>query len=156
MIGFIAGAGIIVRNSIILVDFIELKLREGMPLAAAVEEAGVVRFRPMVLTAAAVLVGSAVMLADPIFQGLAVSLMAGQVAATLLSRLAVPLLYFLVARRGRAAELQREGAFTAAAVEPGTASTFLTVDSMSDRSTGLTRCASNPASLERVRSASSP
>jgi len=112
MIGFIAGAGIIVRNSIILVDFIELKLREGTPLAAAVEEAGVVRFRPMLLTAAAVLVGSAVMLADPIFQGLAVSLMAGEVAATLLSRLAVPILYFLVARRGRAAELQREGAHT--------------------------------------------
>jgi hypothetical protein len=81
-----------------------------MPLAAAVEEAGVVRFRPMLLTATAVLVGSAVMLADPIFQGLAVSLMAGEVAATLLSRLAVPVLYFLVARRGRAAELQREGA----------------------------------------------
>jgi multidrug efflux pump subunit AcrB len=110
MIGFIAGAGIILRNSIILVDFIELKLREGMPLALAVEEAGVVRFRPMVLTAAAVLVGSAVMLADPIFQGLAIALMAGQVAATLLSRLAVPLLYYLLARRGRAAELQREGA----------------------------------------------
>jgi hypothetical protein len=66
----------------------------------------------MLLTAAAVLVGSAVMLADPIFQGLAVSLMAGEVAATLLSRLAVPVLYFLVARRGRAAELQREGALT--------------------------------------------
>ncbi|MGD0837949.1 MAG: efflux RND transporter permease subunit [Polyangia bacterium] len=110
MIGFIAGAGIILRNSIILVDFIELKLREGMPLALAVEEAGVVRFRPMLLTAAAVLVGSAVMLADPIFQGLAIALMAGQVAATLLSRLAVPLLYYLLARPGRAAELQREGA----------------------------------------------
>jgi multidrug efflux pump subunit AcrB len=110
MIGFIAGAGIIVRNSIILVDFVELKLREGMPLALAVEEAGVVRFRPMLLTAAAVMAGSAVMLADPIFQGLAVSLMAGEVAATLLSRLAVPVLYALVARRGRAAMLQREGA----------------------------------------------
>jgi multidrug efflux pump subunit AcrB len=122
MIGFIAGAGIILRNSIILVDFIELKLREGMPLALAVEEAGVVRFRPMLLTAAAVLVGSAVMLADPIFQGLAVSLMAGQVAATLLSRLAVPVLYYLVARRGRAAELQREGALAApAASGPGEA-----------------------------------
>ncbi|HTP24500.1 MAG TPA: efflux RND transporter permease subunit, partial [Anaeromyxobacteraceae bacterium] len=108
MIGFIAGAGIIVRNSIILVDVIELKLREGMPLALAVEEAGVVRFRPMLLTAAAVMVGSAVMLADPIFQGLALSLMAGEVASTLLSRLAVPVLYFLVARRGRAAALQRE------------------------------------------------
>jgi multidrug efflux pump subunit AcrB len=110
MIGFIAGAGIIVRNSIILVDFIELKLREGMSLEAAVEEAGVVRFRPMLLTASAVLVGSAVMLADPIFQGLAISLMAGEVAATLLSRLAVPVLYYLSARRGRAAELQREAA----------------------------------------------
>jgi multidrug efflux pump subunit AcrB len=110
MIGFIAGAGIIVRNSIILVDFIELKLREGIPLALAVEEAGVVRFRPMLLTAAAVMAGSAVMLADPIFQGLALSLMAGEVAATLLSRLAVPVLYFLAARRGRAADLQREGA----------------------------------------------
>jgi len=115
MIGFIAGAGIIVRNSIILVDFIELKLREGMPLALAVEEAGVVRFRPMLLTAAAVMAGSAVMLADPIFQGLAMSLMAGEVAATLLSRAAVPVLYFLLARRGRAATLHRQGALASRA-----------------------------------------
>ncbi|MBK8572300.1 MAG: efflux RND transporter permease subunit [Holophagaceae bacterium] len=113
MIGFIAGAGIIVRNSIILVDFIELKLKEGMALEAAVEEAGVVRFRPMLLTAAAVLVGSAVMLADPIFQGLAISLMAGEVAATLLSRIAVPVLYYLVARRGHAANLQRQAVLAA-------------------------------------------
>jgi len=110
MIGFIAGAGIIVRNSIILVDFIELKLSEGMALESAVEEAGVVRFRPMLLTAAAVMVGSSVMLADPIFNGLAISLMAGEVAATLLSRMAVPVLYYLVARRGRAADLQRRSA----------------------------------------------
>ncbi|WP_242394158.1 efflux RND transporter permease subunit [Anaeromyxobacter oryzisoli] len=110
MIGFIAGAGIVVRNSIILVDFAELKLKEGMPLAAAVEEAVLVRFRPMALTALAVIVGSAVMLADPIFQGLAVALMSGAVAATLLSRYAVPVLYFMLARRGRATELQREGA----------------------------------------------
>ncbi|MDR3684153.1 MAG: efflux RND transporter permease subunit [Geothrix sp.] len=114
MIGFIAGAGIIVRNSIILVDFIELKLREGMPLALAVEEAGVVRFRPILLTAAAVIVGSLVMLADPIFQGLAISLMAGSVAATLLSVPSIPVLYYLVARRGRAAELQREASKAAA------------------------------------------
>ena len=99
MIGFIAGAGIIVRNSIILVDFIQLKVSERMPLEAAVEEAGVVRFRPMLLTAAAVVVGSAVMLADPIFQGLAISMMAGEVAATLLSRIAVPVLYTVLARR---------------------------------------------------------
>jgi multidrug efflux pump subunit AcrB len=109
MIGFIAGAGIIVRNSIILVDFIELKLRQGMPLEEAVVEAGVVRFRPMLLTAAAVVVGSAVMLFDPIFQGLAISLMMGEVAATLLSRLAVPVVYYLIARRGRAEELRQEG-----------------------------------------------
>jgi multidrug efflux pump subunit AcrB len=108
MIGFIAGAGIIVRNSIILVDFIELKLREGMPLELAAEEAGVVRFRPILLTAAAVIVGSLVMLADPIFQGLAISLMAGSVAATLLSVPSIPVLYYLIARRGRAADLQRE------------------------------------------------
>jgi multidrug efflux pump subunit AcrB len=106
MIGFIAGAGIIVRNSIILVDFIELKLRDGMALEDAVVEAGVVRFRPMLLTAAAVVVGAFVILFDPIFQGLAISLMMGEVAATLLSRLAVPVVYYLIARRGRADELR--------------------------------------------------
>jgi multidrug efflux pump subunit AcrB len=100
MIGFIAGAGIIVRNSIILVDFIELRRSQGMPLAEAVVDAGAVRFRPMLLTASAVVVGASVMLFDPIFQGLAISLMAGEVASTLLSRLAVPVLYFL-AERGR-------------------------------------------------------
>jgi multidrug efflux pump subunit AcrB len=94
MIGFIAGAGIVVRNSIILVDFIELKLEEGMPLKDAVIEAGVIRFRPRLLTAAAVVVGSSVILFDPIFQGMAIALMAGEVAATLLSRTMVPLLYF--------------------------------------------------------------
>jgi multidrug efflux pump subunit AcrB len=109
MIGFIAGAGIIVRNSIILVDFVELKLRQGMPLEQAVVEAGAVRFRPMLLTAAAVVVGSAVMLFDPIFQGLAISLMGGEIAATLLSRLAVPVVYYMIARHGRADELHREG-----------------------------------------------
>jgi multidrug efflux pump subunit AcrB len=98
MIGFIAGAGIIVRNSIILVDFIELRRREGMGLSEAVLDAGEVRFRPMLLTAAAVVVGSAVMLLDPIFQGLAVSMMAGEVAATLLSRAAVPVLYYMLKR----------------------------------------------------------
>jgi hypothetical protein len=75
--------------------------------AGRLEEAVVVRFRPMALTAMAVIVGSAVMLTDPIFQGLAIALMAGAVAATLLSRYAMPVLYLLLARRGRAAELQR-------------------------------------------------
>ena len=99
MIGFIAGAGIVVRNSIILVDFIELRLKEGMPLGDAVIDAGAVRFRPMVLTAAAVVVGSAVILFDPIFQGLAIALMAGEVASLALSRMTVPIVYFVVNRR---------------------------------------------------------
>src|SRR5712691_13013351 len=95
MIGFMAGAGIVVRNSIILVDFIELRLAEGMPLAQAFVDAGAVRFRPMVLTAMAVVVGASVILFDPIFQGLAISLMAGEVASLLISRMAVPVLYFM-------------------------------------------------------------
>ena len=95
MIGFIAGAGIVVRNSIILVDFIHLRLRQGMPLAEAVVDAGAVRFRPMMLTAAAVIVGGSVILFDPIFQGLAISLMAGEVASLLLSRMAVPVIFYL-------------------------------------------------------------
>ena len=99
MIGFIAGAGIVVRNSIILVDFIELRRRQGMPLEEAVVDAGAVRFRPMLLTAAAVIVGSTVILFDPIFQGLAISLMAGEVASMLLSRMTVPILYYLAAAR---------------------------------------------------------
>ena len=99
MIGFIAGAGIVVRNSIILVDFIELRLAQGMPLAEAVIDAGAVRFRPMMLTAAAVVVGAGVILFDPIFQGLAISLMAGEVASLLLSRATVPVLYFLSGRK---------------------------------------------------------
>jgi len=99
MIGFIAGAGIIVRNSIILVDFIELRREQGQPLEQAVVDAGAVRFRPMLLTAAAVVVGASVILFDPIFQGLALSLMAGEVASTLLSRMTVPVLYYMVEKR---------------------------------------------------------
>jgi multidrug efflux pump subunit AcrB len=99
MIGFIAGAGIVVRNSIILVDFIEMRRGEGVSLADAVEEAGAVRFRPMLLTAISVVAGAFVILFDPIFQGLAISLMAGEVAATVFSRMVVPVLYYLDARR---------------------------------------------------------
>ena len=99
MIGFMAGAGIVVRNSIILVDFIELRLQHGLPLAKAVTEAGAVRFRPMLLTALAVVVGASVILADPIFQGLAISLMFGEIASLLVSRMAVPVLYFMVKNR---------------------------------------------------------
>jgi len=99
MIGFIAGAGIVVRNSIILVDFIELRLKMGEKLENAVVDAGAVRFRPMMLTAAAVVVGSAVILFDPIFQGLAISLMAGEVASLLLSRMTVPVLFYIMRKR---------------------------------------------------------
>jgi multidrug efflux pump subunit AcrB len=101
MIGFIAGAGIVVRNSIILVDFIEVRLRDGLPLDRAVVDAGAVRFRPMALTAAAVVVGAGVILFDPIFQGLAISLMAGEVASLLLSRMTVPVLYYMAKRQTR-------------------------------------------------------
>jgi multidrug efflux pump subunit AcrB len=110
MIGFIAGAGIVVRNSIILVDFVELRVRDGMSIEDAVVDAGAVRFRPMALTAAAVIVGSAVILFDPIFQGLAISLMAGEVASLLLSRMTVPITYYLTHRR-----------HAGALVEPGVA-----------------------------------
>jgi multidrug efflux pump subunit AcrB len=95
MIGFMAGAGIVVRNSIILVDFIQLRRAQGMPLDQAVIDAGAVRFRPMLLTAMAVVVGAGVILFDPIFQGLAISLMAGEIASLLLSRMAVPVLFYL-------------------------------------------------------------
>ncbi|MRR57486.1 MAG: efflux RND transporter permease subunit [Deltaproteobacteria bacterium] len=102
MIGFIALAGIIVRNSIILIDFAELKRREGLPLDEAIIEAGAVRFRPMLLTGAAVVVGSFVIVFDPIFQGLAIALMFGEIASTTLSRVTIPVLYYLVERRKEA------------------------------------------------------
>ena len=94
MIGFIALAGIIVRNSILLVDFVEMEWRDKGRLKNALLMAGAVRFRPIILTAAAVVVGSFVMLFDPIFQGLAIAMMFGAVAATVLTLIAVPLLYF--------------------------------------------------------------
>jgi multidrug efflux pump subunit AcrB len=106
MIGFIAGAGIIVRNSIILVDFIEEEMGRGKNVYDAVIEAGIIRFRPMLLTAAAVVVGSFVMLFDPIFQGLAISLIFGEIAATILSRFAVPVLYYWFLGETRANVIQ--------------------------------------------------
>jgi multidrug efflux pump subunit AcrB len=98
MIGFIAGAGIIVRNSIILVDFIELRRSHGMSLEQAVVDGGAVRFRPMLLTAAAVVVGASVILFDPIFQGR--DLADGGKFSTVLSRMTVPVLYYLSERGG--------------------------------------------------------
>ncbi|MGP8199595.1 MAG: efflux RND transporter permease subunit [Limisphaerales bacterium] len=99
MIGFMAGAGIVVRNSIILVDFIEMRLAEGHPLAEAVVEAGMIRFRPIMLTALAVVAGATVILTDPIFQGLAIALMAGSLISMFTAPVLVPLLYFMAFNR---------------------------------------------------------
>jgi multidrug efflux pump subunit AcrB len=95
MIGFIALAGIIVRNSILLVDFINLELEAGETLEDAVIKAGAVRFRPIALTAAALVVGGLVILLDPIFQGLAVALISGVVVSTALTLVVIPLLYYM-------------------------------------------------------------
>jgi multidrug efflux pump subunit AcrB len=95
MIGFMAGAGIVVRNSVILVDFIEAEIAGGKSIEEAAIQAGIVRFRPMLLTALAVVVGAGIILADPIFQGLALALMAGSVASLLTAPVMVPLLYVL-------------------------------------------------------------
>ncbi|HET7042488.1 MAG TPA: efflux RND transporter permease subunit, partial [Gemmatimonadales bacterium] len=104
MIGMIALAGIIVRNSILLVDFIQLEEARGRTLRDAVIEAGAVRFRPIALTAAAVVVGGVVMVLDPIFQGLAVALISGAVVATLLTMVVVPLLYWELKRKAESRE----------------------------------------------------
>jgi len=95
MIGLIALAGIMVRNSVLLVDFIELRLAEGVPLKQAVLEAGAVRTTPILLTAGTVVIGAFVILFDPIFQGLAISLMGGTIASTFLTLLVVPLVYYM-------------------------------------------------------------
>src|SRR5574344_102973 len=100
MIGFIALSGIIVRNSILLVDFIKLEMAEGNDLKNAVIKAGLVRFRPILLTALAVVVGSFVMLFDPIFQGLAIAMMFGAVVATILTLVVVPVLYYEMKNKG--------------------------------------------------------
>lgn len=98
MIGFIALAGIIVRNSILLVDFIQLQERAGVSLREAVIKAGAIRTRPILLTAAALMVGAFVIILDPIFQGLAVSLLFGVGASTLLTLVLIPVLYFHMSR----------------------------------------------------------
>ncbi|WP_281643665.1 efflux RND transporter permease subunit [Bacteroides zoogleoformans] len=94
MIGFIALAGIMVRNSVLLIDFIDIRLKIGVPLKQAVIEAGAVRTTPIILTAGGVVLGAIVMLFDPIFQGLAISLMGGTITSTMLTLVVVPLLYF--------------------------------------------------------------
>jgi multidrug efflux pump subunit AcrB len=99
MIGMIALAGIMVRNGILLVDYLEARLAAGIPLEQALIEAGAVRTRPIVLTAATVVIGALVILFDPIFQGLAISLVTGAVASTILTLVVVPGIYFLMRRR---------------------------------------------------------
>jgi multidrug efflux pump subunit AcrB len=111
MVGLIALAGIVVRNSILLVDFIQLAEARGSSLRDAVLEAGAVRFRPIALTAAAVVVGGVVMVTDPIFQGLAVALMSGAVVATLLTMVVVPVLYWEL-RRAEAGRAVGSGRIT--------------------------------------------
>lgn len=95
MIGFIALAGIVVRNSLLLIDFILDYRRQGYPLEEAVREAGAVRFRPILLTALAIMFGSAVMITDPVFGGLAVALISGTLASTILTLIVIPLLYMI-------------------------------------------------------------
>lgn len=99
MIGAIALAGIMVRNSILLIDFVNLRLEEGIPIKQAVIEAGAVRTTPILLTAGTVVIGAFVILFDPIFQGLAISLMGGTIASTVLTLLIVPLIYFMTERK---------------------------------------------------------
>lgn len=98
MIGFIALAGVMVRNSVLLIDFINIRLDEGIPLKQAIIEAGAVRTTPILLTAGAVVLGAVIILFDPIFQGLAISLMGGTITSTFLTLLVVPLIYFRMMR----------------------------------------------------------
>ncbi len=100
MIGFIALAGIIVRNSILLVDFIRHSKGDGRPLREVLLEAGSIRFKPILLTAIAAMIGAAVILSDPIFQGLAISLLFGLASSTLLTVLVIPAIYMAL-RGGR-------------------------------------------------------
>jgi len=98
-IGMIALAGIMVRNSVLLIDFVNLRVADGVPLDQAVIEAGAVRTTPILLTAGTVVIGAFVILFDPIFQGLAISLMGGTIASTVLTLLVVPLLYYIIEKR---------------------------------------------------------
>ncbi|MGL4331340.1 MAG: efflux RND transporter permease subunit, partial [Bacteroidales bacterium] len=99
MIGFIALAGVMVRNSVLLIDFINIRLEQGIPLKRAVLEAGAVRTTPIVLTAGTVVLGAIVILFDPLFQGLAISLMGGTITSTILTLIVVPLLYYRMMRK---------------------------------------------------------
>lgn len=99
MIGMIALAGIMVRNSVLLIDFIDIRLADGLSLKEAIIESGAVRFRPIALTAGTMIVGAFFILLDPIFRGLAISLLAGGIASTLLTLLVVPVIYYIFFRK---------------------------------------------------------
>jgi multidrug efflux pump subunit AcrB len=99
MIGVIALAGIVVRNSIVLLEFILDKKQEGMPLVQALIEAGAIRTRPIVLTAAAAILGSAVIVTDPVWSGLALALIFGMLASTALTLVVVPVFYYMVEKK---------------------------------------------------------
>ena len=99
MIGMIALAGIIVRNSMLLVDFIELQVRDGLPFKTAVLQSAVVRAQPIVLTGVAAMIGAFFILDDPIFNGLAISLIFGILVSTLLTLVVIPVLYYALYRR---------------------------------------------------------
>jgi multidrug efflux pump subunit AcrB len=99
MIGIIALAGVVVRNSLLIIDFVLDYQRQGMGLREAILEAGAVRFRPILLTALAIVLGSAVILSDPVFGGLAVSLIFGTIASTVLTLIVIPLLLYLLLQR---------------------------------------------------------
>jgi multidrug efflux pump subunit AcrB len=98
-IGMIALAGVMVRNSVLLIDFIEIRLNEGIALKQAIIDAGAVRTTPILLTTGAVVIGASIILFDPIFQGLAISLVAGAIVSTLLTLLVVPLIYYVTERK---------------------------------------------------------
>jgi multidrug efflux pump subunit AcrB len=98
-IGMIALAGIMVRNSVLLIDFVNLRLEDDIPLKQAVIEAGAVRTTPILLTAGTVVIGAFVILFDPIFQGLAISLMGGTIVSTVLTLLVVPLVYYMIEKK---------------------------------------------------------
>ena len=98
-IGMIALAGVMVRNSVLLIDFIEIRLNDGIPMKQAIIEAGAVRTTPILLTTGAVVIGASIILFDPIFQGLAISLVAGAIVSTLLTLLVVPLIYYITEKK---------------------------------------------------------
>ena len=95
----IALAGVMVRNSVLLIDFIEIRLNDGIPLKQAIIEAGAVRTTPILLTTGAVVIGASIILFDPIFQGLAISLVFGAIVSTVLTLLVVPIIYYVTERK---------------------------------------------------------